>query len=90
MCTESCIAAYRLDCIGFAAQTLPQSMRSTPAVCAFAKRSGIKKATVAVSRKTLAVIMHWVWIYGSDFHRNRDGASAMPVLAQQQEICWMD
>ena len=47
-----------------------------------AKRSGIKKATVAVSRK-LAVIMHRMWLDGSDFRWNRDGANAMPLSASQ-------
>jgi len=45
-----------------------------------AKRSGIKKATVAVSRK-LAVIMHRMWLDGSEF-RGRGaaaGAVAVPV-----------
>jgi hypothetical protein len=47
-----------------------------------AKRSGIKKATVAVSRK-LAVIMHRMWLDGSVFRWSRDSATAAPVpLAQ--------
>ena len=46
-----------------------------------AKRSGIKKATVAVSRK-LAVIMHRMWIDGSDFRWSRDGTSVVPVPAK--------
>ena len=46
-----------------------------------AKRSGIKKATVAVSRK-LAVIMHRMWIDGSDFRWSRDGTSVVPVPAE--------
>jgi transposase len=47
-----------------------------------AKRSGIKKATVAVSRK-LAVIMHRMWLDGSDFRWSCDGATAAPVPVAQ-------
>jgi transposase len=39
------------------------------------KRSGIKKATVAVSRK-LAVIMHRMWLDGTEFRWSRD---SLPV-----------
>jgi len=41
------------------------------------KRSGIKKATVAVSRK-LAVIMHRMWLDGTEF---RWSAERLPVRA---------
>ena len=37
------------------------------------KRSGIKKATVAVSRK-MAVIMHRMWLDGSEFRWSRDSS----------------
>jgi transposase len=40
-----------------------------------AKRSGLKKATVAVSRK-LAVIMHRMWLDGADFRWSRSTAHA--------------
>jgi transposase len=43
-----------------------------------AKRSGLKKATVAVSRK-LAVILHRMWIDGSEFRWTKDSAEA-PVM----------
>lgn len=39
------------------------------------KRSGIKKATVAVSRK-MAVIMHRMWLDGSDFRCSNDAVTA--------------
>lgn len=46
-----------------------------------AKRSGMKKATVAVSRK-MAVIMHRMWLDGTDFRCSRDlGAAAATVSA---------
>ena len=44
------------------------------------KRSGIKKATVAVSRK-LAVIMHRMWLDGSDFRWSRDSSVVTMVTA---------
>jgi len=44
------------------------------------KRSGIKKATVAVFRK-LAVIMHRVWLDGSEFRWGRDRLTAHAVSA---------
>ena len=46
------------------------------------KRSGIKKATVAVSRK-LAVIMHRMWLDGTEFRWSRDSAVAPSVQALQ-------
>jgi transposase len=45
-----------------------------------AKRSGMKKATVAVSRK-LAVIVHRMWTDGSDFRWTPHGTSAVPLPA---------
>jgi len=39
------------------------------------KRSGMKKATVAVSRK-MAVIMHRMWLDGTDFRCSNDPAAA--------------
>ena len=44
------------------------------------KRSGIKKATVAVSRK-LAVIMHRMWLDGTEFRWSRDRVMAHAVSA---------
>ena len=46
------------------------------------KRSGIKKATVAVSRK-LAVIMHRMWLDGSEFRWNRGGSAPALVSCPQ-------
>ncbi|MEO8755176.1 MAG: transposase, partial [Casimicrobiaceae bacterium] len=45
------------------------------------KRGGIKKATVAVSRK-MAVIMHRIWLDGTEFHWSSaqpNGAAAQPA-----------
>ena len=44
------------------------------------KRSGIQKATVAVSRK-LAVIMHRMWLDGSEFRWSRDSSAGALVAA---------
>ena len=41
-----------------------------------AKRSGFKKAVVALARR-LAVIMHRMWVDGSEFRWSREGAVAM-------------
>lgn len=46
------------------------------------KSGGIKKATVAVSRK-LAVIMHRSWLDGSEFRWTGDGSGKVTVLAVQ-------
>jgi transposase len=44
------------------------------------KRSGIKKATVAVSRK-MAVIMHRMWLDGTDFRCSKDPGAAAATLS---------
>ena len=44
------------------------------------KRSGIKKATVAVSRK-MAVIMHRMWLDGTDFRCSKDVGEAAATLS---------
>ena len=46
------------------------------------KRSGIKKATVAVSRK-LAVIMHRMWLDGTEFRWSRDSCGGAFGVAWQ-------
>ena len=43
-----------------------------------AKRSGIRKAKVAVARK-LAVILHRMWIDGTDFHWTPKGTAEQPA-----------
>ena len=40
-----------------------------------AKRSGLRKAKVAVARK-LAVILHQMWIDGTEFHRSSKEVAA--------------
>lgn len=40
-----------------------------------AKRAGLKKAVVALARR-LAVIMHRMWVDGSDFRWSREGVTA--------------
>ncbi len=44
------------------------------------KRSGIKKATIAVSRK-LAVILHRMWLDGTEFRWSEDSASAPAITS---------
>jgi transposase len=45
-----------------------------------AKRSGMKKATVAVSRK-MAVIMHRMWLDGTDFRCSKDVGAAVATVS---------
>jgi hypothetical protein len=40
-----------------------------------AKRRGIKRAIVALARR-LAVILHRIWVDGTDFRWSRDAAAA--------------
>jgi transposase len=40
-----------------------------------ARRRGMKKAIVALARR-LAMIMHHIWIDGTEFRWTRDGAAA--------------
>ena len=40
-----------------------------------ARRRGRKRATVALARR-LGVIMHRIWMDGTEFRRTRDGADA--------------
>ena len=40
-----------------------------------AKRRGIKRAIVALARR-LAVILHRIWVDGTDFRWTRDAAAA--------------
>ena len=44
------------------------------------KRGGIKKATVAVSRK-MAVIMHRMWLDGTDFQTRVDNRPTSIAMA---------
>ena len=46
---------------------LRNGQRSRHGACASPKRSGIRKAKVAVARK-LAVILHSMWIDGTEFN----------------------
>ena len=45
-----------------------------------ARRAGMKKAKVALARK-MAVILHRMWIDGTDFDFARGAASAQPAKA---------
>jgi hypothetical protein len=40
-----------------------------------ARRRGLKKAVVALARR-LAVIMHRIWVDGTEFRRTREAAAA--------------
>ena len=47
-----------------------------------ARRRGMKKAIVALARR-LAVIMHRIWVDGTEFRWTRDGRSSMKTVQDQ-------
>jgi transposase len=80
--------AYRFKRIGLEAGPLSQWLFSAlaeaelPVVCVetawamqIARRRGTKKASVALARR-LAVIMHCIWVDGTEFRWTREQASA--------------
>jgi transposase len=48
-----------------------------------ARRRGKKKAIVALTRR-LAVIMHRIWVDGTEFHWTREAAVGLSVIGQQR------
>jgi transposase len=69
-----CCAAYLFEAAGVLLTRVPMSALKAWGM-KLAKRNGLKKAKVAVARK-LAVIMHRMWVNGTEFHWSTKEAAA--------------
>lgn len=74
-CGDAMLRSYLFEAAGVLLTRVPKWSALKAWGMKLAKRNGLKKAKVAVARK-LAVIMHRMWVNGTEFHWSVKEAAA--------------